>query len=182
MNRQEFFGQINQFDKQFKDRDLETYLLALYQLIEAHKNKEVTYELILELLKKAFAAEPIEFDNQWLSINYPPDRNRLNLKFTNPDFKNVVDKTNTSDLSPYDFTMEVLKFQIADLHKMKGKQLADEMRYFGVTSETGNSWYNFNPLSNLSCGVACVEDNEIEWETADWSIIGEILEYGRIYE
>jgi hypothetical protein len=28
-------------------------------------------------------------------------------------------------------------------HKMNGKQLNEEMRYFGVDSETGNRWFNF---------------------------------------
>jgi hypothetical protein len=29
---------------------------------------------------------------------------------------------------------------------MKGKQLEDEWKYYGIDSETGNRWYNFDPV------------------------------------
>ena len=69
---------------------------------------------------------------------------------------------------------------------MRGKQLEDKMRYFGVTSETGNLWYNFDPFTNLECGLRGTLDNEEEEEESDfsptWQYLGELLETGRIYE
>ena len=136
----------------------------------------------MKRLIEAFTSEHYEFKVDWLKCETAPDENRMSRKFTNSDISETIDKTNTSDLTPYDFTIEVLKFQIAELHKMKGKQLENEYRYFGVQSETGNSWYNFDPFVNLECGARCMEDNEMDFSSLDWSFIGELLENGRIYE
>jgi hypothetical protein len=95
-------------------------------------------------------------------------------------------KTNSSleDIGIY-YTIAVLQFQIAELHKMKGKQLNDEGRSFGIDSETGNRWYNFDPYSILECGMRCYldycEDDEQEFEVS-WQTLGDLLEMGRIYE
>ena len=182
MNATTFYNKVENFSKTQKNRDLEEYLLALYSEISSNKNKKITYKLVFSILENAFTSKPITFNNDWLNCNEPPDSNRINNKFTNPKFSDFVDKTNTSTLSPYEFTIETLKFQIADLHKMKGKQLVDEYRYFGIDSETGHRWYNFDPFGNLSCGARCMEDNDIFLEEIDWSFIGELLENGRIYE
>jgi hypothetical protein len=34
------------------------------------------------------------------------------------------------------------------------------MRYFGIVSETGNRWYNFEPMTNSECGLRCI----LDWE------------------
>jgi len=106
----------------------------------------------------------------------------LARKFTNPDIKEGFDKTNMSNLFGMEFTMGVLKFQIAELHRMRGKQLEDKYRYLGIDSDIGCRWYNFDPFSNLGCGIACMVDNEDEVTELDWSFIGNLLEDGRIYE
>jgi len=182
MNASEFYKHITKLSDKFDDRDLEEYLLALFKVIENKRTKELTYELILEIINEAFTSEPYKFKSEWLKCEKAPDENRMSRKFTNPYISEAIDKTNTSDLTPYNFTIEVLKFQIAELHKMRGKQLEDEYRFFGIKSETGNSWYNFDPFVNLECGARCMEDNETDFDTLDWSFIGELLENGRIYE
>lgn len=182
MNVTEFYNHISKLSDKYEDRDLEEYLLALFKLIETNRTKELTYDLALGLIGEAFTSEPANFENDWLDCNSAPDENRLSKKFTNPEIRENIDKSNTSGLSPYDFTIEVMKFQIAELHKMKGKQLENEYRFFGVQSETGNSWYNFDPFVNLECGARCMEDNDTDFSSPDWSFIGELLENGRIYE
>ncbi len=182
MNVAEFYKHITKFSDKFENRDLEEYLLALFKLIENRRTEELTYNLILEILSEAFTSEPADFNNNWLDCNSAPDENRMSKKFTNPEIIEQIDKSNTSDLSAYDFTIEVLKFQIAELHKMRGKQLDNEYRFFGIQSETGNSWYNFDPFVNLECGARCMEDNDANFTSLDWSFIGELLENGRIYE
>jgi hypothetical protein len=182
MNPTEFYHHISKLPNRYENRDLEEYLLALLKLVERNKNKELTYDLILEIIHEAFTSEPAVFNNDWLVCSSAPDENRMSKKLTNPEIGEQIDKSNSADLSPYDFTIEVLKFQIAELHKMRGKQLENEYRFFGVESETGNSWYNFNPFANLECGAKCMEDNEMDFNSLDWSFIGELLENGRIYE
>jgi hypothetical protein len=186
MTLEEFYNQIRTFESTFENRELEEYLLALYKNLSDNKvvyiQERPTLELVLCLLKESFTSEATSFDDDWLNIVELPDPNRLTRKFTNPDIKDVIDKANTSGLFGMEFTMEVLKFQIAELHRMRGKQLENEDRYFGIDSDTGCRWYNFDPFSNLECGAACMVDNEKETADIDWSFIGNLLEDGRIYE
>ena len=182
MNSEEFYTEISKLNKSFENRNLEEYLLALYQNVIEHKRDEISYELILMIITKSFTSEPIQFENDWLNCITAPDENRISRKFTNKEINFEIDKSNYSELKPFEFTIEVLKFQIAELHKMKEKQLKNEYRYFGVTSDTGNDWYNFDPFGNLECGARCMVDNEEDFEKSDWSFIGELLENGRIYE
>ena len=200
MKAAEFYKHIAQLSDSFESREMEEYLLALYKIIEENKSKNLTYKLLLKMIKDAFIGEPLEFKKEWLKCEESPDGNRMSKKFTNPEISKSINKVNDSNLksyefkfesikkendsnlNSYDFTVEVLKFQIAELHKMKGKQLENEYRYFGIKSETGNYWYNFDPFGNLECGARCMQDNEKDFNTLDWSFIGELLENGRIYE
>ena len=67
---------------------------------------------------------------------------------------------------------------------MKDKELHNEMRSFGITSETGYDWYNFNPLDLLECGARGLCDYIGEDETIpnDWYFLGHLLDLGRYYE
>jgi len=182
MNAEEFYTQITSLSETFENRDLKEYLLALLKIVEENRSKTLTYELVIDMIKNAFISEPLEFEEEWLKYDTAPDENRLSKKFTNPEISQSIDKSNYSTLEPFDFTIEVLKFQIAELHRMTGKQLDNEYRYFGIQSETGNSWYNFDPFGNLECGARCMDDNETDFDNLNWSFVGELLENGRIYE
>ena len=182
MNSQEFYGKINNLSTSYEDRDLEEYLLALYRQVKEYESVPLTYDLALKIIMESFTCEPAEFQEEWLNCNEAPDRNRISRKFTNPLVSESIDKTNTSTLKPFEFTLEVIKFQIAELHKMKGKQLENKYRFFGIDSETGHRWYNFTPHLNLECGARCMVDNKKGFDTLNWSFIGELLENGRIYE
>lgn len=175
MTYNEFYNCINR-NNNIEKRDLETYLLALLELVEQIRKQPLTADLLSKLLMNAFTSEPTKFDNEWLKIIKAPDEKT----FINP-------KTSTSTSGEYDYTIAVIKFQIAELHKMKGKQLEDEWRYFGIDSETGNRWYNFDPDSILECGMRCYldhgddESNNEEFEVS-WRTLGDLLELGRMYE
>lgn len=186
MNFEEFINEIENLPSNFENRDLETYLLAIYKNLEDNKEiylkEQVTLDLVLCILKEAFTSEPAIFNKEWLNITQSPNCNRIYRKFTNPELKDMVDKSNMAEKSGIEFSLDVLKFQIAELHKMRGKQLYEEERYFGIDSETGNRWYNFDPFTNLECGSRCMYDNDDTGEYIDWSFIGDLLENGRIYE
>lgn len=181
----EFHEQISSLPSKHENRDLEEYLLALYALVEEHKEQEITAELLIQLLSEAFTSSTIPFRKEWLDCDTVPHDNGIVRKFTNPDLKGDFDRTFYTHSEGVDFTLEVLKFQIAELHKMRGKQLKDKYRYFGIDSETGHRWYNFDPFTNLECGARCLVDNadseDEEMETG-WHTIGILLEDGRIYE
>lgn len=186
MTEDQFYEFIETLHPRSKDKSLEEYLLSLYKILNDNKDVytslEVTFELIAGILDKSFTSEPQEFNEDWLSIVNPPNSSRIARKFTNPEFEFEVDKSIEYESLGMDYTLDVLRFQIADLHKMRDKQLKNEYRYFGVRSETGHQWYNFDPYMNLECGLRCMDDNDDVLENLNWSFIGEILEDGRIYE
>jgi hypothetical protein len=191
MTQTEFYENISTLKDNFKNRELETYLLSLLSLVEQKRNQNLTADLLLNLLQNAFTSVPKEFNSEWLRITTAPDENIMSKKFTNPEINLPIDKSVVSDKSGIDYSIAVLKFQIAELNKMKGKQLDDDMRYFGINSETGNRWYNFDPMTNLECGARCILDSEEEEEEEEeedkefivsWQTLGELLEMGRIYE
>lgn len=180
-----FYEHICDLPNSFQNRNLEAYLRTLLKLVEQEKEQDLTVDLLLKLIKEAFVSEPGMFNPEWLRITNAPDENIMSKKITNPEIKSAVDKTIISDKSGIEYTIAVLQFQIAELHKMKDKQLDDEMRYFGVYSETGNRWYNFDPMTNLECGARGLSDSEDDEESdfdVSWQTIGELLEMGRIYE
>ena len=173
MTYKEFYQWINDLPSRFQNRDLETYLSALYLQIEKQKAQELTIEGLLTLLETSFKSEPLEFNPEWLEIISPPEFD-IDWVDTKGDLNEEII-----------FTTNVIKFQIADLHKMQNKQLENKLRYFGIDSETENRWYNFDPFTNLECGAAWLlsdlkrEDQEMN---VNWKMLGILLEIGRIYE
>lgn len=184
MTYNEFYNNIN-YRNNIDNRDLETYLLALLKLVEQERKQTLTADFLLKLLLDAFSCEPKKIDTEWLKIVKAPDEKTIYKKFTNKETSSSEDKNTVADDIGIYYTIAVLQFQIAELHKMKGKQLDDEWKYDGIDSETGNRWYNFDPGSILDCGMRCFmdhnKDDDQEFEVS-WRTLGDLLEMGRIYE
>jgi len=172
MTYKEFYQWIGDLPSRFQNRDLETYLSALYLQIEKQKTQELTIEALLTLLETSFKSEPLEFNPEWLKIISPPEFD-IDWIDTKGDLNEEII-----------FTTNVIKFQISDLHKMQNKQLENKLRYFGIDSETENRWYNFDPFTNLECGAAWLNDlKRADQEmNVNWKTLGILLEMGRIYE
>ena len=164
MTYDEFYNCIEQLPKEVTNGDLEAYLLALYGVVEQYKEIPFSPTLCLDLLKEAFSAKTATYEEQWTSIRSMPEE--------------------TEHLSAFAYTQAVILFQIAELHRMKGKELHNEMRSFGITSETGYDWYNFTPLDLLECGARglCDYIGEDEIIPNDWYFLGHLLDLGRYYE
>lgn len=165
-----------------KDRDLKSFLLAMYPLLKDYETQDASFETIKDIVIRALESPPIELNQQWLSYTEPPHDNGMIRKFTAPDLKSTQNNQVYSETLGMAFTYDVVKFQIAEMHSMEGKQLDDPDRYFGLQSNLGYDWYNFTALSVLGCGVSCAIDNEDDFTKMNWSIIGRLLEDGRIYE
>jgi len=161
MNLTDFYNCICKLPDNHKNRDLEEYLLALHPLLLQNIENTPSFDLFHKLLEEAFTSKPTDLNNEWLDIINPPEHN--------------------SNLTDFEYLIEVVKFQIADLHKMKNKQVKNEMKYFGIDSETDHRWYNFDPFTNLECGVSGIMNGNSEKQVT-WATLGEIIEYGRIYE
>ena len=80
--------------------------------------------------------------------------------------------------------MATLLFQIADLHRMQGNTLEGEWRYFGSESPSGNTWYNFDPMTYLECALAgmSASNEDAEPITSGGRAFPGFLELRRLYE
>ncbi len=170
---------------------MEDYLRALLSLCLSKKNETPSIHLFYTMLDEAFTASPLPFEDEWLRVTKSPDENQFMYKFTNPALFIATNLAVNINDPNFDFLQQVLIFQIADLRRMRDKELKDEYRYFGIDSPTGNRWYNFDPFTNLECGLRCLEDNaDMEDEVGQpaepmpvtWKTLGQILEMGRVYE
>lgn len=139
---------------------LKRFLLGLYREVLENKNEEATYDLFLTLFKKALKNESTDFDEDWLEITDPP---------------------NTEDYTPIDYCLQVIRFQVAELEKIESDNLSLEEEMFGVESEDGHTWYNFDPFTNFECGIHGLMDSDYN-ESLSWATLGDIIEMGRVYE
>lgn len=154
------------FKETTPERDLQTYLQALYKNLLAQQEDILTQEVIVQLLSDSFTSEPQPMEDSWLEITTSPGINKRNIQ--------------VKESASMTFTQEVLKFQIAELEKMKGNQRGNAMRQYGVASETGTPWYNFDPCDNLTSGInQLLKQSEVSKKT-DWSLIGVLLQLGRV--
>ncbi|GJH41114.1 hypothetical protein RCZ04_16640 [Capnocytophaga sp. HP1101] len=165
MTYNEFYNYIEQLPKKVANRDLEAYLLALYGLTLQHKEEVCTPILCLELLEQAFTATSVPYNESWTAIREMPE-------------------AEGREVDTFAYTQAVILFQIAELHRMRGKELQDKQRYMGITSETGYDWYNFDAFSLLECGAQGLSDYIGKEENIpnDWCFLGDLLDLGRYYE
>ena len=167
-------GMVAAFDS--CNKTLEEYWRSMYPLALKKIDHKPTLQLFLELLDESIKGVPMEMDPKWLDVTNPPESNMFTEEVKNGR-KNIE-----SGYPDHVFFLKVLEFQISDLHKMKDDQLKNGTRYFGVTSGTGNKWFNFTPISVLECGLAGMHSHGFNRDPESWIFLGEIIEMGRIYE
>jgi hypothetical protein len=159
-----FHEEICSFRNKYNNRDLEEYLLALYGVLLARQKEPPTLPFFLELLSDAFTAVPHAFNHNWLK------------QVTEPDVEESGEPS-----KQFSYALDVITFQVAELHKMRGKQLLDELRYMVIASETNHYWANFDPFNNLECGSGWMVDIKYS-AVISWATLGLLLEMGRQYE
>jgi hypothetical protein len=166
-------GELEQFTLELLKRQepkytgsLEEYLRSLWVSVKNHQTDSVTFALLASILEDGFALEPAPFDNSWLEYTAPCD-----------------DWSMECSEDGYGCLEQTLLFQIADLRRMAGEELENELRYFGLESPTQHDWYNFNPFLYLECALAGFISRSGEDVTVcNWATLATILEFGRIYE
>jgi len=188
MTSEEFENKMFEMLDSQENRDLEEYLLTMIKILSDRPVELASYELILKIFKDSFTNQPQKLNSDWLRIDKSPNLKRQGKPYIPEEFKNDPEMAelslvlHNSGIIGIEYTMKVLKFQTAELHKMRGKQLDDEWRYFGVTSDTNHTWSNFTPIDNIRQGLTGIYAHPQYTLREDWSTIGEILEFGRIYE
>ena len=71
-------------------------------------------------------------------------------------------------------------FQVTELHRLRGQELQNELRHYGITSETGYSRYNFDPPTLLECSAGLEDSLREEAVVAgDWPLLGGLSDLGR---
>lgn len=132
----DLYRYIISFDERYKDNypPLQNYLHSLWDIARHYKNRIITFQNFAIMLNDAFIHPILPFNESWLNINEPD---------YDDDYEN-----------PFDHWENSIQFQIADLYRMKQNgQLDDQYKYFGITSPSGSSWYNFDPFSFLECAA-----------------------------
>lgn len=153
-------------------RPLEEYLRALWGILQHAQKDSIPFSQLAEALQRAFVADPLPFDEDWLQYTAPPNF------ITMPPSTALADENNTS----FSVFQQMICYQIADLHRMaQAGMLENKFRYLGVRSPTGHSWYNFDPSSYLHCAVQGLVNHDID-ETRSWGVFAGLLWLGQIYE
>jgi hypothetical protein len=143
---------------------LEEYLRALWGLIQPHQDSLATFALLAELLRDAFTAEPLPFDENWLMYTHPPSLYCESGEFILDDFA---------------ILHQMICYQISDLHLMAQAGILNQpFIHLGVDSPRGHRWFNMlRPFIYLEHGVQCGGETTCTWET-----LALILWLGQIYE
>lgn len=116
------------------ERSLEEYLRALLLQADRFSDfEELSLKDFYDLVSKSFTSRPREFDEDW---------------------RNQYDQL-PHESSGFTGWRATLIRQIVDLCEMgENGTLANEYRYFGVSSPRNSHWYNFDPLGYLECAMA----------------------------
>lgn len=115
------------------ERPLEEYLRATWRIASARRGELLDVDAVAEILTRALTEDAPDFDEAWRELyGSPPE----------PSGEFVVDWERT------------ILFQIVELRAMsEDGTLENKYRYFGVVSPSGGTWYNFDVVTYLECGV-----------------------------
>ena len=185
MNNPDIYDSIchltDHFNEKYKNAipSLEEYLRSLWSIVSQSRDLPLALENIVAWLERAFTEEPPPFDPAWM----------------------LRPKTECHEPDSFEGWENIILYQIADLRRMgELGMLDDEYRYMGLTSPSGLSWYNFDPLTYLGCGMSgpwyrnerlmpayVPENDQIDSGTGEkreisWRDFYAILYMGRIYE
>ena len=158
-----------------------------------HREEIPSYDLFGQLLDQAFRTDPAPFEDAWLNRTRPPDQGWLYSDSFKREmatrFGMTVRTEGRSRGEDFAFLQDTILFQIADLRRMHGAQTMDKMRYFGLDSPTGSTWYNWDPFAYLECGtrgfISHLELGHYQDFTearCNWITLAVILELGQVYE
>lgn len=146
------------------ERSLETYLSALWKLLDANRNATPSWELFADLLERAFDEEPSPFNVEWLNYTSPPDID------VNVD-------------QGFQLVQNMVLYQIADLHAMAeaGTLTIDpKFLYLGVDSPNGHRWFNLNIRLFLKCASPTYDSTDKN--ICNWKSLASFLWFGQNYE
>lgn len=164
-----FLGELARTAEQYSD-SLEAYLSSVLRVATAHQREAATWRLLAQVLAEALTTPPPPFNPAWLAETAPPE---------------WVGQPETASAHPFATLQQMLRYQIADLHRMaEAGTLNHALRYGGLDSPTGYRWYNFDPETFLECASAGMGDGEGVSGTIEcsWADLAMVLWLGQSYE
>ena len=150
----------------------ERYLRKLLSQLILNKDHKPTSELFLQLFESALSSNPVEMTNDWFDIK-------------EPGLFSSIEEMKKLNINDFEYTLNAIKFFVADLKRMEEKELKDPMSAYGVTSPSGARWYNFTMCGFVEASFALLEesnDTEMNNDELAWYYIASILIVGKIYE
>ena len=149
---------------------LEEYLCGVLSLVIAHASEPPTYALFARLLRDACSASTPPFDPAWLDLTDPPA------------FLYQFDDERVPPDDPLAAVQAMLRFQIADLHRLRECGAFDTpWRNGEVKSSTMHSWYSVALTRFLTCAVAA-GSTEVTATTCSWADLIIMLWLGQLNE
>jgi hypothetical protein len=119
-------------------------------------------------LAEAVVSPVAPFDLNWLTYKEPPSELSQNQPLEDD----------------FGFVQKMLLYQIADLHQMKDEGVLEQpphVLWLGTSRKGGQTWYNFEPASFLSCSLGGLR-RDAQNTACDWSMLAILLWLGQIYE
>jgi hypothetical protein len=156
---------------------------AVRALIEEHSCRGPSLEQFLQALLKNASTKMHKS-----SLSYDEVLEFIRISLTS-EAKQIIPKSPVDQADPFFAEWKnTIQKQIEELRKMKeAGVLDDEWRYFGKTLASGESWYNFDPLTFLECAAAGLMDGHCWDDPVDdaelsWKRFEKFLILGQIYE
>jgi len=189
-----FLLELSFLEVPYFEGSLEGYLRALWSLIEDHSQDPVSPALVGALFWRAFATQPMPFDESWFDYDrLPPLRSK-------------------EAIGHYEYLKQTIVYQIADLRRMDQAGLLDRdpsAFWGGIDSPSGRRWYNLNlgeflesaargfydhcealdqkPSFPFSEDLASDADRpligrRLESQECSWADMADILSLGQLYD
>lgn len=161
------------------DGNLSAYLRSLWAVTLEAKIEDVTYQLLHDLIVRAFRSDPIDFDPIWFEIKNPDD----------DLFDDELELVHGLDSAKqFELVRRAILFHVADYHRMRQEGILDQepwVLYYGIDSPTGWRWYNFHPVDFIKQGLYGHQEDlnlRAESHSADWVTLADIMLNGSTYE
>ena len=182
---------LTALDKHEQDNiSLEGYLLALWVVIEKHKNSQPSYPLFATIINEAFETQPHEFDEQWQTYEDYLSWSYENGSYVIKEYKDGKWVITQKDVDDYEILKHTILYQIVDFRKLFPDKIKDSQSFFGIDSGKGDTWYNFAPIDYWSCAIRGMEDHlkspaslyAANFSKCTWAVFAALLSLGQSYE
>jgi hypothetical protein len=150
----------------------EVYLRKLLGQLVQCQGLQPSPELFIDIFESSLNAEPVEIEGNWYELKEPK-------LFSN------LGEIERLGIDEFEYTINTIRFFVADLKRMEDKELKNPYKGYGVTSSSGARWYNFTMCGFVQASFQDLHernDREMIDSELSWYYIASILIFGKMYE